>query len=541
MALFYHMAKAGQRQALSLLLLLMLLGLRSAWAQTTTVAKPIESLRIESSLNDDGSLAVTQHIQFASPDKLSWQLFTNARGLTVTADSLDLKGSDLKVNRSGNKVKINTDHLARAWQISYQTTTTLIRHNQSNQVFFQVLQNSGYLISEMRVIFRLPNSVQESGLYGNLYAIQGAYNPKAVVTKPNEIVYVANLVGPTAIFTINANWPKSILRLDASQEARLFLLNLEILPWVILGLFLPVLSLVILLILRQKQKKNEQSAPSISKEPPLTISPLLIGVLVDKKIYPKEIVAMLIDLCQRGYLVIVKKSGHYYMGQRKPLDNQLMPWERKILEEVFPLAVSQSTAADLELINKQSLFNPGIKAAFDEVYDHVTQLGLFSENPHRTRVKYKLFALALYYCAVIGAIWLAVTSRSPYLLIPMAATMLISYLIIKLTPQLVEYTDKGLKNRRQWLEFANYLSAQAPIPLEEVQEHLYEKDLPYAIALNKAEAWAKRFDRASIMIVKPDWFISYEEKDVRQFTEEIVAFTASISKLLSQMRGPLVG
>jgi hypothetical protein len=249
---------------------------------------------------------------------------------------------------------------------------------------------------------------------------------------------------------------------------------------------------------------------------------------------------MLIDLCQRGYLVIVKKSGQYYLSQRKPFDENLESWEREVLEALFPIANAKMTTQAVKAINRQSLFSPKVRRAFQEMYEIITNKRYFAENPHTTRVRYKLFALSLYFASVFGAIWIAVTGASPYLLLPVGGTMLMCRLIIAYTPGLVHYTNEGLKARSQWLAFGRYLAQNELLPLEDSRNQAFERYLGYAIALNVTKQWANRFDFSNIIIVKPDWFISYEESSTAEFASEIEAFSESISELITEMRGPVV-
>jgi hypothetical protein len=347
-------------------------------------------------------------------------------------------------------------------------------------------------------------------------------------------------VGPEALVTISANWPKSVINLSTYEETRLSLLDLEILPWLSIGVIVLLLNLLVLWRLRLVQNRSEEAVARVSPQQPSRLSPLLVGVLVEKKIYPRELVALLVDFCQRGYIVILKKGGSYYLSQRKALDVGLEPWERELIEEVFTLTNRRVSPEQIEEISKRTLFSPKIKAAFSQIYQVVTDKQFFAENPHITRVRYKLIALGFYFVSILGAIWVAVSGISPYLILPFASTMLVTYFIIKLTPRLVSYTKLGLQEREDWLAFANFLKEPKPLPLEAARTKVFETYLAYAIALNQTEAWAKRFDLSSTLIIKPDWLITYDEGSTGQFVEEIVNFTEAISRLISEMRGPLV-
>jgi hypothetical protein len=502
---------------------------------------PVQRLTVRAELTRAGELTIVQEIVYFTPSRLSWLILSEADELQVTADGKTVGLDSYTTNRRSNEIRISSrDQSATTWQLTYRTRSQLIRSDERDQVYLPILKELGSSIGFLRITFTLPGDATGEGLIGNLYAIGGVSNPQTETSGTEEVVASAEQLGPKAIVTLNAHWPTTLLRLSPTQELRLALANLELLPWIVIGVFLPLLSFLILLRLLVRQRHQETVRAPLQPSPPEPLSPLIVGTLVDKKVYPREIVAMLIDLCRRGYVVIVKKSGQYSLSQRKPLDTNLEPWERDILEALFPIANARVTTEQVNQLNRQSLFNPKIRRAFSAMYDVVTSKQFFAENPHQTRVRYKLFSLSLYFTSVVGAIWVAVTGATPYLLLPVAGTMLVCRLIMLYTPGLVHYTPRGKAARAAWIAFGQYLSMQKPLPLEDARNQAFEKYLGYAVALGQTQGWAKRFDLTNIVIVKPDWFISYEETSTAEFANEIEEFSAAISKLLTEMRGPIV-
>lgn len=503
----------------------------------------VRSLSLKAQLQTNGALEVEQKITYFVPTKLEWQIFTKVSGLTITADGQTLKRKETNRTWRDNRLYLTSRQTrATSWVVKYQTASALIRTNQQDRLFLKILQESGFSVEEVTVDVRLSESSQSSGLFGNVYAIHGASNLKTEVISPNQIRYSANFLGPEAIFTVNANWPKTVFRLQWPQELRLFMLNLDILLWLMAGLLLPAFSLVVLLRLLYKQRRTEEVVRSALDVPPSNLAPVLVGVLVNKKIYPEEIVAMFVDLCQRGYLVVVKKDGRYYFGQRKLFDENLTTWEAQLLKQIFPATNTRLTEENLRSLTRESLYNSEVRSAFSSIYGVITQLRYFSENPHLTRVKYKLVALLFYFVSGAGLAWTAITGSSPYLLIPLMGSLLISYLIIRLSPKLIRYTREGISARRAWLAFANYLALPSPVPLADSLNQTFGRYLPYAIALHRTLAWAKRFDNAQTILARPDWFISFEEdsNSAEEYLKDIDHFTRTISKLITAMRGPLV-
>lgn len=508
------------------------------YAAPTQAAAPIESLVVGVKLEETGLITITQAIEYITPQQLNWTLFSSARDLIVTADGIFIEARSQSSN--GNTL-ISADRYARHWQLQYQTPSNLVRHNNRDQLFLKVLDQSNSAIFSTSITFDLPPNSGESGLVGNIYAISGVETPQTTQSAPTQITYSSQYTGPAALLTISANWSKDVLGLSPIQEALLSFYQLDAAPWLALGLLLPLASLIVLARLLIAQRRSEQTITDTHNQPPAATSAIIAGVIVHKRIHPEEIAALIIDLCQRGYLLIVKRSQSYSLVKRKPADHLLQNWERQIIDELLPTTGKGSGEIKPRPLSSQSLYSPRVRSAFDAIYQVVTDQGYFSENPHHTRIKYKLFALFLYFSSAGGMIWLAISAGSPYLILPLAGTIIVSQLIIKTSPRIAHYSRAGVSERHRWLEFANWLSASKPLPFELSRNHTFEKYLPYAVALGKTLPWAKRFDYSSIAILKPDWFVAYEDSSTVEFAKEIAGFIKEISSGITSLHGPLVG
>jgi len=521
----------------------LLIAVLLSWAAPAQATLSVNSLSLNVELMDNGRIAVNQELEFVGSDTLSWRIFGNYRNLSILADGIKLSSSDYVTNKDsrGTLIRSKTDE-AQTWQISYLSTSALIRHDDRDQLFVKILDQPGFNINSFEGIFRLPSQSTSSDEFsGNLYAISGVFDSRTEKIDNRTISYSAGRVGPNSILTVNASWPKNILTLTKTQEWRLAITNFNLLPWLILGVALPILSILVLLlliILNRSHGKVEVS--EISAYPPSKLSPVLIGVLLDKKILPKEVSALLIDLCQRGYLVIIKKGGDFFFGRRRRSDENLLSWEVAILDELIPDSTYKISNPELKALSKQVLFSPKIKSAFHEIYEIVTKNNYFVENPHVTRIRYKLIGLAIYYFALIGVFWLIFSGGNNYLLVPLISTILIAWTILKLTPSLVKYSPTGLDQKKQWQAFANYLKQKKAIDSTLSRNQTYERFLPYAIVLNVSSEWSNRFDQSRAVQVRPDWFISYSDTSATEFADDITEFTTKISTILTDLKGPLV-
>jgi hypothetical protein len=501
---------------------------------------PLTALTVDLTLQNDGLVRVHQTLDFAAASPLTWRLYSNARNLKVLADNQELNSDQIKEQSHNSQTVVQSAFEANSWVLEYLTSTTLIRHNDRDQIYFRVFEELGRTVSNVSISLHLPEDTLDPGLNGNIYAIGGVIGQATDVASTTTIHFQARYTGPKALLTVSANWPKSVLHLTTWQEWRLELSNLELIPWLVLGLFLPLAGLLVLVQLKIRVRLSERATKEVKNAPPSRLAPALVGVLVRKKIYPEEIGALMIDFCQRGYMVIVKKNHRYYLSQRKAADEHLEDWERQIFLQLFPDRNMAITENNFEANNQRLLFSPKIRDAFAQMYQVITAKRFFTENPHQTRVRYKLFALLLYFIGVGGALWTAVASQTPALLIPLMGTIVVAFLIIRLSPQLIHYSPEGGQIRLEWLAFKNFLVLKKALPLEVTQGQIFEKYLPYAVALNATTAWARRFDLSSVVIVRPDWFISFQDGSTVEFVKEVEEFTGVIAKEITSLRGPLV-
>src|SRR3989344_1551900 len=503
---------------------------------------PVIDLRVEIELQASGYVNVNQSLSYSAETPLNWKIFSHARDVSVVADTKELGRADWKLSSKNGANELTTTESSSQWTVRYSVSSNLIRQQDRDQFFLKIVENPGVPIYSSEILFLLPPGVTSESLSGNLYAIGGVSGATFTKIDGGKLRYQTEFAGPQALLTINASWPESVLKLSLFQELRLGWLNLDFLPWIILGLALPLASLILLARLFIKQRRDETTPPSLptTDSPPSALSPVIVGVLIHKKIYPEVIASLLVDFCVRGYAVIVRKGGEYYLGRRKAADSRLEDWESHIFDELFPTLQLTTSSDDLRQLNKQTLFSPRIRAAFSQIYQVITEKQFFAENPHVTRVRYKLLALGFYFAALIGLAWVAVTDASPYLTVPLVGTLIASWLIIKLTPKLIRYTDSGKQARLAWLSFAGYLGTKNRSGIETARNQTFEKYLPYAVALHSTEPWAERFAHSSTALIQPDWLITYQDTAPEQLTQEITKFTKAISKKIATLRGPLV-
>ncbi len=139
---------------------------------------------------------------------------------------------------------------------------------------------------------------------------------------------------------IEASWPGKLLSLPvpawqqrqqarlAAYYQRLFKIGLLTAPLVLL-----VAVLLMLLFLLEPPL---WPWPWPKAAPPEALPPALVGVLLDRQVLQRHVLATLWDLARKGYLRLEHRRGTYRWRRLREADVHLLPYEGAVLESLFP-------------------------------------------------------------------------------------------------------------------------------------------------------------------------------------------------------------
>ena len=123
-------------------------------------------------------------------------------------------------------------------------------------------------------------------------------------------------------------------------------------------------------------------------EPPAKLRPAQLGVLVDESADSRDLVATIVDLAVRGYLMITEHPKEGLFGHadwtldKKKAGDDLLPYERRLFEGLF-------TGGDSVLLSSlKGTFSLTLKGAESLLYTDATERGWFVADPSGVRVRY---------------------------------------------------------------------------------------------------------------------------------------------------------
>jgi uncharacterized membrane protein YgcG len=316
---------------------------------------------------------------------------------------------------------------------------------------------------------------QPLGFHEGLTAVVG-WNP-GVVARPTET--------DRAIDFAESNWPLAI----------------------------PPAVFLIMLALWSRVGRDPRRLPApVQYEPPAGLTPAEAGTLVDESADMRDVTATMVDLAVRGHLRIEEqeqsallgliKRREYLFHRLEPTDARpLLPHETQVLGGIFAGGATQVRLSELENEFYQHL--PGVK---ERIFRRLVERGLYRSRPDRVKHVWigagVLLGAAI---ALVGASWGASQGLQPF---PFLLAGLVSGLIVGLFARVMPArTVAGARALERLLGFEEFLNRVEKDRFERVVKtpELFERYLPYAMALGVERKWARAF--RDIYREPPRWYV----------------------------------
>lgn len=248
------------------------------------------------------------------------------------------------------------------------------------------------------------------------------------------------------------------------------------------------------------------------------MKPIEVGALVDFRVDPRDLTATLVDLAIRKYLRIIENDKKILMVKSKSYSLELCnkdwsglnAWERELLGGLF------GATGEITLVNLNQMATKLQSQAVSVKQSVETSLvtrGYFVSNP----MKFLTVSLSTAGTVIVAAIIFTPIGRTGFFAAGLgvgAVVFATFYHFMAARTQkgviakehiqgLKLYMEVAEKDRLKMLQSPNApYATQADAPQRTVE--LFEKLLPYAIALQVENEWAKKFE--NIYKASPDWY-----------------------------------
>jgi uncharacterized membrane protein len=514
-------AKRGPRASVVLAFLLLLAA--PAAAQRTLV---IQSFDAAITVSTDGSVLVeetivprfsgswngifrTIPIEYRTPQGLNYTLRLAIESVT------DDGGRDLRYESSRErhyrKLKIwvpGATDTTRTVKLRYRVANGLRFFDEHDELYWNITGDEWEVpIESASADVRLPTGV--TGVRAT--AFRGAYGSteQADVSVSSGEVHVQTTrgLGMREGLTIVAGWNPGIVHRPTAVEKTTNLvasnLPLAIPPLVLFGMYR---------LWRARGRDPELSPIATQYEPPAQMTPAELGTLIDGKPDMRDITATIVDLAVRGYLHITETKDERFFGLFSDKDytftlsKDRSEWaalkrhERDLLTAMFAGSGSSVTLSDLK--NKFYKNLPGLR---DELYGRLVRDGYYTGRPDHVRVLYIVGGIvAGILVGIASGVGLGYFGMQP--VAGIVAGILIALIVAFFGWFMPSRTVRGTRELEKVLGFREFLTRVEADRLDRIVKTpaMFEKFLPYAMALGVEDNWAKAFE--GIYNEPPTWY-----------------------------------
>jgi uncharacterized membrane protein len=307
-------------------------------------------------------------------------------------------------------------------------------------------------------------------------------------------------------------------------------------------LAIPLLVFAGMFALWRSRGRDPALAPiSTRYEPPAEMTPAELGTLADGKPDMRDITATIVDLAVRGYVHIEEQDSDRFLGlwtskdyvftTTKPREDwsALKKHERDLLGAMFG-ANEMVSLSDLK--NKFYKRLPDLK---NSLYENLVKGGLYTARPDRVVTAYIVGAIAFgFLVGIAGAKIMESLGMQPTsaIVAGIASGLIIAAFGIFMPSR----TVRGTRELENILGFREFLSRVDADRLNRVVKtpEMFEKFLPFAMALGVENTWAKAFE--GIYSQPPTWYTGSSRMQMFNpgtFTHNLTRMSATAASVMA--------
>jgi uncharacterized membrane protein YgcG len=266
---------------------------------------------------------------------------------------------------------------------------------------------------------------------------------------------------------------------------------------------------VMLRYLLTRRNSSTLVIPEYLTAPPTDASPAIGGTLVKGKAGIRNVMAVLVDLARRGYVVFEQTQGATsekysstditFHRTEKPADG-LRDFEQTLLRAIFPVDRTETKLSSLRNKFYKQIFK--IEA---QVYATMVQEGYLIRSPRTLQQVWG--AIGIVYIIIAGAwYWFlrGETLISPMINIPTYAFGIAGIITILFAYIITGRTAAGAQQATLWRAFKRYLNNLAQYEDLDAARTNLEQYMPYAIAFGVEKDFLR--EAAATLTSMPSWY-----------------------------------
>lgn len=482
-------------------------------------------------IEEGGTLLVTETIVFqfsGGPYTYAFRQLDRSETDRIDILSAAMDGVELPRGMQAGQVEISsasdpidvrwhfapTTDQSRTFTLKYRVSgTTRVAGNTDQVKWYLIPGDHEYKIQSSTMMIHLPAGRTLAGAAGLTGA---AWNEEAT---PDSLIFTAQDIPANRAAILTLSFPGGSLlthppawqavQLERARQTR------AAFPWAA-GVGLACLILGSLGLTRfwwnNHPVRSETFEQGIITRPPNELSPAEAGALFSLPNVPLELaVATLLDLARRGW-VRMEQIGHkgfltrqVFLIVREPVVNDipLRPHEQTAYDLVFDRQPGSSQISDsVELPKAIERLQRGLRLFSETVIE--TMLNGQWMDPVRRQKRRRitswsmigmLLSILVFFISLfmIGAVSENRAFVGMLLMGFSIALFVLSIACLSMASSWFVLTERGLRARKQWWAFADYLKGQVRSQVSILQEEWLNDYLPFAAAFHIGDRWARAF------------------------------------------------
>jgi len=450
-------------------------------------------------------------VQYRTPQGFNFDLRVHVVGAT-DEDGEPLK-YEVERERHYRKIKMwvpGANDAMRTILLHYKVDNALGYFEDHDELYWNVTGDEwDFPVGNATARVTLPSGASEvraiafTGAYGSR-----AQNAEVSVSGQEVSVQTVLPLEYREGMTVVVGWAKGLVdEPDAVDKAAGFVRS----NW---PLVIPVIVFFIMFRLWHTRGRDPRLRPiAVAYEPPDSLSPAEAGTLIDDQVDVRDITSTVIDLAVRGYILIEETEKEQFLGlissrdylfrSLKPAGEwaTLRPHEQSLLGALFSNGSRESIHVS-ELQNKFYKHLPGLR---EQVFSGLMSRKYYRARPDRTKAAYIGGGLVI--SILLGAGLLVMSDSLGIGPIVGPIVGITSFLNIVIFGRIMPArTESGTRALEGVMGFEEFLDRVESDKLERVEmtPQLFEKFLPYAMALGVEKNWSKAFEK--IYTTPPQWY-----------------------------------
>ena len=458
---------------------------------------------------------IYREIPFQYRDDLGKVITTPTRVLSVVDESG--KAWKYEVKKIGPMIHIRIGDAKRyvkgqqTYVITYEVENVILFFNDHDELYWNVTGNYWKApIKEASSTVSLITKEKSKSLM--ITGFEGSYGSKeecGYETFDNSgKFFTKRSLNMGEGLTIVFGWDKGLVFPPSSWKKFLWAINLEE-NWIFL---FPIFSFLYMTNrwYRKGRDPRVRESVTVMYEPPKfenkPLIPAEVGTLIDEKLDPRDITSTIVGLAVKGYIKIeeMKEEGilfdktDYYLKKVKNHDSNLNPFEIELMKDLFPVSLPGALISELK--NK---FYTNLDELKKILFGELIRKKYFLSSPEKVRNSYIAAGIVILVFAILLFMFLIPNSGVKSFI----AGILTGVPVLAFAKFMPTKTRVGTSTYMDILGFQEFMNRAEKDRLERMgDKDLFSKFLPYAIALDVADNWARAF--GGIYQEPPDWYVS---------------------------------